>query len=363
MLPGALGGREGARGLTVPGRSPVQAEAAYREAGLALAQRIWDPLVDSLTDTRLVLLVPDGALHLVSFAGLPVGESEYLAERGPMVHYLSAERDLVVRTDGGSTGKGLLALGGATFGEAPAPSPTVRRGDRSGCGDLETISFLPLPATAREARAVAALWDAGGEKPNTSTHRILTGSAASEAALKTEAPGRRVLHLATHGFFTGPCTDPAGPAQTAGRDNPLLRSGLALAGANRRAAVGPDDEDGILTGEEIAALDLSGVEWAVLSACDTGVGEIKTGEGVFGLRRAFRMAGVATMIMSLWPVDDRGTRRWMQSLYEQRLEHGRPVPEAMRAANLEVLSERRRRGLDTHPFHWAGFVAAGDFRR
>jgi CHAT domain-containing protein len=144
-------------------------------------------------------------------------------------------------------------------------------------------------------------------------------------------------------------------------ENPLLMSGLALAGANRRAAAGPDDEDGILTAEEVSALNLDGVEWVVLSACDTGLGEIRAGEGVFGLRRAFQVAGARTVIMSLWPVDDDATRVWMRALYRNRLQKHLNTAEAMRAASLGVLRERRARGQSTHPFYWAGFVAAGDW--
>jgi CHAT domain-containing protein len=145
-------------------------------------------------------------------------------------------------------------------------------------------------------------------------------------------------------------------------DNPLLLSGLVLAGANDRELAGPDDEDGVLTAEEVAALDLHDVEWAVLSACDTGRGEVRRGEGVFGLRRAFLLAGARTVVMSLWSVDDRSTRRLMDALYASRLDRHADTAESMRDAMLSVLSERRRRGLDTHPFHWAGFVAVGDWR-
>jgi CHAT domain-containing protein len=151
------------------------------------------------------------------------------------------------------------------------------------------------------------------------------------------------------------------PPPVAG-DNPLLLSGLALAGANHRDAAGPDEEDGILTAEEIAAMDLSGVEWAVLSACDTGIGEIKAGEGVFGLRRAFQIAGARTVIMSLWSVEDESARQWMKALYEGRLLKHLDTAEAVRNASLTVLKARRSRGESTHPFHWAGFVAAGDWR-
>jgi len=109
-------------------------------------------------------------------------------------------------------------------------------------------------------------------------------------------------------------------------------------------------------------MDLSGVEWAVLSACDTGVGEIRAGEGVFGLRRAFQVAGARTLIMSLWSVEDESAREWMRALYKARLQEGLDTAEAVRHASLTVLNARRERDESTHPFYWAGFVAAGDWR-
>jgi CHAT domain-containing protein len=145
-------------------------------------------------------------------------------------------------------------------------------------------------------------------------------------------------------------------------DSPLLLSGVALAGANRRAAAQGDDEDGILTAEEVSGLDLSGVRWAVLSACNTGVGEVRAGEGVVGLRRAFQIAGARTVIMSLWSVDDEATRVWMHALYEGRLTRNLRTSDAVREASLSVLRSRRLAGLSTHPFYWAAFVAAGDWR-
>jgi CHAT domain-containing protein len=109
-------------------------------------------------------------------------------------------------------------------------------------------------------------------------------------------------------------------------------------------------------------LNLQGVEWAVLSACNTGVGEVKAGEGVFGLRRAFQVAGVRTVIMSLWPVDDQATRVWMRALYQNRLQKRLSTADAVREASLSALRQRRARGESTHPFYWAAFVAAGDWR-
>jgi CHAT domain-containing protein len=177
------------------------------------------------------------------------------------------------------------------------------------------------------------------------------------------------LHLATHGFFLdGRCasatTLPApgvDMARTTG-ENPLLLSGLALAGANRRAQTQSGEEDGILTAEEIASLDLRGVEWAVLSACDTGLGEIAAGEGVLGLRRGFQVAGARTLIMSLWSVDDRTASRWMQALYEERWGKEQGTAAAVRAANLRLLAARRAEGASTHPYYWSGFIAAGPGR-
>jgi CHAT domain-containing protein len=141
-----------------------------------------------------------------------------------------------------------------------------------------------------------------------------------------------------------------------------LLSGLAFAGANRRVVMRPDEDDGILTAEEVASLNLAGVEWAVLSACDTGLGEIKAGEGVFGLRRAFQIAGARTVIMSLWSVEDESTREWMRALYQGRLQQRLDTAAAVREAGLTVLRARRAKGQSTHPFYWAAFVAAGDWR-
>jgi CHAT domain-containing protein len=144
--------------------------------------------------------------------------------------------------------------------------------------------------------------------------------------------------------------------------NPFRLAGLALAGANRRAKAGPDEEDGILTAEEIASLDLAGLDWVVLSACDTGVGDVRSGDGVLGLRRAFEVAGASTLIMSLWAVEDQSAREWMRRLYEGRFRRNLETAEAVHAASLGVLKSLRAEGHSTHPFYWAGFVAAGGWR-
>jgi len=195
----------------------------------------------------------------------------------------------------------------------------------------------------------------------------LAGPDATETAFKVRAPEATIVHLATHGFFLeGPCRSALDSTRGVGgvvtAENPLVLSGLAMAGANNRQNAGEGEDDGILTAQEVAAMDLSSVEWAVLSACETGVGEIRAGEGVFGLRRAFHVAGARTLIMSLWSVEDAATRAWMKALYEGRLREGRDTAEAVRQASLTILEDRRAKGLSDHPFYWAAFVAAGDWR-
>jgi CHAT domain-containing protein len=206
---------------------------------------------------------------------------------------------------------------------------------------------------------------------------VLTGADATEARFKHEVAGHRVVHVASHGFFlsdqcaarTANLRGIGGLAAYGGRTTPVvdgdparLLSGLVLAGANRRAETAAGEEDGILTAEEIAALDLRGVEWVVLSACETGLGQVQVGEGVFGLRRAFRVAGARTLIMSLWSVDDRATRAWMRTLYEGRHAGRLSTAESVRHAMLTTLRQGRASGRTAHPFFWAGFVAAGDWR-
>jgi len=111
-----------------------------------------------------------------------------------------------------------------------------------------------------------------------------------------------------------------------------------------------------------AGINLEGVDRAVLSACDTGVGEIKVGEGVFGLRRAFQVAGAKTVIMSLWPVEDKTTEQWMETLYREHFLNGRDTVESVRAASLQILNQRRANHQSTHPFYCGAFIAAGGWR-
>ncbi len=367
--------REASRGAYE--RVATTPEARYKAAGGALRELIWDPIVPHLNGAVRVFVVPDGAINTVSLAALPATPDGFLLEHGPVVHYVATERDLLRQGARAAAGHGLFALGGAAFSLRAAAVSAAAAVRGTGCDALHTLHFSPLAGTLEEVSEVAERWNTVQSRAGSvERSALLSGPDASERTFKQRAAGHRVLHLATHGFFLdGACGSAvtgtravgglAGPpgSQLPGTEvSPLLLSGLALAGANQRDRAEHDEDDGILTAEEIAAMNLEGTEWAVLSACDTGLGEIRAGEGVFGLRRAFQVAGVRTVIMSLWSVDDQATRQWMRALYEARLEKHLDTADSVRAASLNVLQDRRAKGLSTHPFYWAAFVAAGDWR-
>jgi CHAT domain-containing protein/tetratricopeptide (TPR) repeat protein len=371
--------------------SVAAAEDRYRAAGERLRRRIWDPVAPRLEGAALVLVVPDGALNLVNLATLPLPGGGYLLEESTVLDQLSSERDIVPVSPPSEPKPGLLALGGVDYdatptvlsraappGDAatplgadpPAGAPRYRS-PAVACPELGRLRFAALPATAGEIDGIAALEASAGAAAVDGGVRRLVGREADEATFKSASEQYGVLHLATHAYFVGDrcgsspnghdraSTAPALPVL----QDPLLLTGLALAGANQRgeAARDEDGEDGLLTAEEIASLDLSGVHWAVLSACRTGVGPIRDGEGVLGLRRAFAIAGAGTLIMSLWQVEDEATAAWMEALYRARARHLASAA-AVRQAGLDLLERQRRAGRTTHPFNWGAFIAAGDWR-
>ena len=229
----------------------------------------------------------------------------------------------------------------------------MRAAARTAPQDLSTIYFAPIAGTAEEARAIKALFPEA---------TLLTGRRATKASLLgLDAP--RMLHIASHGFFLDDAA-PEAPAAAAvagtramraslDTDNPLLRSGLALAGANLTRDT---HDDGILTALEASGLNLWGTKLVTLSACDTGVGEVRNGEGVYGLRRAFVLAGAETLVMSLWPVSDYITREPMVAYYAG-LRAGLGRGDALRQAKLAMLKRTDRQ----HPFYWASFIQSGEW--
>jgi signal transduction histidine kinase/ligand-binding sensor domain-containing protein/CHAT domain-containing protein len=254
----------------------------------------------------------------------------------------------------------MLALARAnsdTRGAAAAPSmaelmakntTTVQRGvpeERA----LAGMKFGTLPGTKTEIEDISGLL-----KKNAWTTNVFTGREALEEAVKA-ADNPRVLHIATHGFFL-----PNAERDTEGKfkagQNPLLRSGLALAGANRKVDIASStEEDGILTAYEAMNLNLDKTELVVLSACETGVGEVKNGEGVYGLQRAFKVAGAKSLMMSLWAVSDNATQKLMTEFYRQWMS-GKNKRAALKAAQTSLRADARYKS----PYYWGAFVLVGE---
>jgi len=317
-------------------------------------EKVMRPVRNLLGKTRRVLLSPDGALNLIPFAALVDENNRYLVKRFSFT-YLTTGRDLLrLQTRTQSTQRATV-LADPDFGERPADSSDRKLKISPIAVDFSEVYFSPLPGTAEEAQALNGIL---------SDATILTRGQATEAALKQVA-GPSILHVATHGFFLedvmnredasrGLVISSQQSGDRAPRiENPLLRSGLGLAGANLHKS---GDDDGVLTALEAAGLDLWGTKLVVLSACDTGVGEVKNGDGVYGLRRALVLAGSESQVMSLWSVSDTATRDLMIDYYT-RLQGGEGRGEALRQVQLKMLASKNSQ----HPYYWASFIQSGEW--
>jgi tetratricopeptide (TPR) repeat protein len=316
----------------------------HRGAGERLRELLWDPLgVDSARDA-MVLVVPAGAIHLVNLSALPLENGRFIAEADVFIHYLSSEREVVAAAPRASSPEVLVVGGGALESDDEPLAASQARA--AGCDPLSRLDLPPLPGSLREARRVASIFGARDARVTE-----LTQAAATKAAFKQQAAGKSVVHVATHGFFaSNECL--TGSSDMA---SPLRLSGLAFATSR-------DTADAVLLAEEVATLDLRAAQWVVLSGCDTGLGQIDVDEGILGLRRAFRVAGAGTLIMSLWPVEDRSAETFMAELYDARLNAGQSTSAAMRAAYRDALRAARREHGEPHPLYWAPFIASGDWR-
>lgn len=344
------------RALRDPQRRDAQVVAR------AVDERVMRPVRALLGDGVTQLLIsPDGELNLIPFAALMDEQGHYLIERYACT-YLTSGRDLlrlqVVRESRGQP----LIVANPLFGMPDteqlanatrrAVAPGGKRRSVTNARDLSEVYFAPLNGTAQEASSIQKLFPEA---------HLLSGPQATKAAV-AQAIAPRILHIATHGFFLEDAVE--SPAQnsptstrqasvSAASENPLLRSGLALAGANLRAQ---GKDDGILTALEATGLNLWGTKLVVLSACDTGLGEVRNGEGVYGLRRAFVLAGAESLVMSLWPASDYVTRELMTDYYKN-LKQGLGRGDSLRRAQLDML----RRDPHLHPFYWANFIQSGEW--
>jgi tetratricopeptide (TPR) repeat protein len=323
----------------------------------ALERQVWVPMEKALpSGTSIVIVSPDAELSFVSFATLLTPEDRFVGEKYS-IRYVVSGRDLLREakpTEGPKTTMEVFAnpdFGGVAVGPHLEQTNTVALRSVE-MRDLEGISLPGLPGTEKESEKLEARAKKAGWQP-----QIYLGPKATEAELrKVNSP--RVLHLATHGFFlseidlgapkhgSDPADIPKGKLV-----NPMHRSGLALAGAQHtlqawaKGEVPPIENDGIVTAEEVGGLKLDGTWLVVLSACDTGGGEARAGEGVMGLRRGFIQAGAQNLLMTLWPISDETTVQIMLDFYDAALEGGN-APQALAETQRDWLVKlRKERGL------------------
>ncbi len=370
-----LGEAEPIDRLTNRFRSAISDEAGKEETsdqvpslitstGEQLRKAVFDPLIEALGGRNRVVFAPDGDLSRVPFEALPNGHGGFLIDDYAF-SYVAVGRD-VLRFSRKSFAEPLppvvVADPDFNLGGKPRPKEKKITFDRHS-RDLDRSGFTRLPETRDEGEYLASKF---GVIP-------WLGALALERSVKAlRSPS--VLHVATHGFFypdqkEDPNEQTRGIESTAigkirgvGRfslpnlENPLLRSGLALAGANTwlKGQDPPEEaEDGLLTAEDVTGMDLLDTELVVLSACDTGLGDVHIGEGVMGLRRSFILAGAKTLVMSLWKVPSEETKLLMKEFYDRLLD-GEPRAEALRQAQLA------RKAKHPNPYYWGAFICQGD---
>jgi CHAT domain-containing protein/tetratricopeptide (TPR) repeat protein len=360
----------------VKGSSEASLEADFCDRSRVLHTLVLGKLGEALAGCTTLLVVPDGRLAQLPFSALVEGEGDkahYLAERC-RIGYLAAGRDLL-RPPPSVTGRGVVVFAAPDFEmstdqrlaavrslpRTPETTPVVRGRP---VGSLRK-DWGPLDQAEGEGKDIREVLDGGRLGPVI----VYQGPEALEERLK-QLHSPHILHLATHGFYYGP---PRGIASgLPGRDrvgallpnadDPLMRSGVVLAGANRPLGKVPDGkrvEDGWLTAAEAALLDLRGTELVVLSACETGLGDVQGAEGVYGLRRALLHAGARSLVVSLFQIPDVETRPLIKAFY-QGLAKGKGRLEALSQADAEKVRERRKKIGAAHPFSWSSLVLVGD---
>jgi tetratricopeptide (TPR) repeat protein len=364
----ACGAPVEARGLGVESGARDGGEAELRAAGEALRALVLDPILAAVPDARELRCVLDDTLFLVPLDALPLGDGivgEQLTVRvGTTVRQFEASED----DADGVVEPHLLVVGGVDYAASGADAaerelftatPPLEGATRSVAG----ANFALLLGAGLEARGVAEQFESwSGIEAN-----LVTGAAATKAALVERVDEARYLHIATHGWFAPPTAvsmlDDAGTDAGGGTSDALRLSlertqetivgflpetlcGLALAGANHGPA-------GILTAEELATLDLTNCELAVLSACETNVGIRRAGQGIQSLQTALHAAGARTAITSLWKVDDAATRRLFELFYTKLWSENLGPADALWQAKMALKSEG-------HPTRdWAGWVLTG----
>lgn len=368
------GGPAAARGIsaTAPSGRPKEGDANDR-----LREALYDPLRPWIEGASLVVVSPDGFLGTVPLGALRDADGTYLIERASFVTLQDAASLGSIRGGAASGRPSLLLAGGIDYGDRSGAPDAVAAARRSGglSASLD-VAWEPLPFTGPEALSIASIHEREFGGDESATRLLLEKKDATEDRIKAELPRHSHVHLATHGYFQPEglrsLWDEARSLAESGRGMneearrltgflPGLLSGLVLTGANR--ADPANAEDGLLTAEEVSWLDLSRCELVVLSACDSGLGRAQAGEGMLGLRRAFRQSGARAVVSSLWRVDDETTAELMRGFYENLWKRKQGTLEALRNAQLERLrANRARYAGDGVPVTWGAFVLDGDWR-
>ncbi len=321
-----------------------------------LFEKMWAPVAAHLQGVKTVYFSPDGIFHKINLNSLRAADGTYLLDNIEIKQVTNLRNILDRGNETSGAEPGIAALFGnpafktGTISNAPgtptdltAKTPLYRDITEDAKGDLH---LTPLPGSEREVNAIA--------KKLTSKNwqtTVFTGAQATEDTLK-KLKSPKVLHVATHGYFLNSekTSSSNGITSPHAGKNPALRSMLFFAGAeNSIAGENTGRNDGILTAFEAAVLNLDQTELVVLSACNTGLGKIQNGEGVFGLQRAFRIAGAKSLIMSLWEVEDAATELLMNTFYENWLS-GMSKSEAFRKAQLTLKAKYPQ------PFYWGSFI-------
>ncbi|MBO0949631.1 CHAT domain-containing tetratricopeptide repeat protein [Fibrella forsythiae] len=325
--------------------------------GDSLYRLVWQPIEKLVEGVNRVYFSADGLLHRVAFAAIPLpgttaktpASKRYLNSRHELYQLFSTRQIAQgIRPLRWQSGMSVALLGGIRY----EPAGTSASGNNKDAKEsdtylqkaIQTSNLIPFPyldATRQEVTAIHRLLP----------QSVLTiGTDASEKRFRQfSGNSPAILHLATHGLFIPAESENKSPG---GIDKALMRSGLAMAGANRLWQTGtqlPEGDDGVLTAYEVADQDLSQTRLVVLSACETALGDLRGAEGVFGLQRSFRLAGVEKLLMSLWPVDDIRTQQLMTFFYTY-LKAGQDVRSAFKTAQLDMQKQ-----VDD-PTIWAAFV-------
>ncbi len=325
---------------------------------------IWEPLAKHLQGVKSVYFSPSGRLHTIAIESLPDADGKIFSEKYD-AYRLSSTRELALNRTA-NTNKKAATYGGIQyeFSENDWRSVVFEKYDNDTIIDIPVINdkyrgsgMAYLDGTQVESTAVANLL----RSVDYNVDALSDAAATEESFKRLSGMGLKILHIGTHGFYQSEADmENAGlkfftdAKQQTQEDRSLSCSGLLFAGANsaldprRNKEIPLGADDGVLTAKEISRLDFRGLDLVVLSACQTGLGEI-TGEGVFGLQRGFKKAGAQTIVMSLWKVSDESTQTLMIEFFKN-LTAGQSKRAAFTAAQKTV------RAKYPNPLHWAAFV-------